>query len=339
MSSFTASGAPVEVKYQYTDRSIPRISLKNHKQRREEIKEQLYEAAITDGFFSLYGQDFPSKSDIEKVFKLSQQFFDLPMEAKMKTPHQKLKNTGYEYLSQVRPSSGLPDQKESIQMQLHRLNENWPAVDDVGQEWRETYQEFVHKINELSIFILELFAEKLNYPLDFFSKSHDISKATAQSTLRLIHYFDSSNIRSEPNTWRAAPHTDFDSMTMLFCRDGDHGLEICPGREAHTDYGFGDQWTPVPSVTGEIVVNIGDMLMSWSDDKLKSNFHRVRMPLPGESHGDRYTIVWFNQANTDVIIQGPEEKYPPLTGKEFIENAMKRNFERLQLKQAQLAAN
>ena len=35
--------------------------------------------------------------------------------------------------------------------------------------------------------------------------------------------------------------------------------------------------------------------MRWSDDKLKSNFHRVRMPTPGEDQGSRYSIAYFNQ--------------------------------------------
>ena len=43
-------------------------------------------------------------------------------------------------------------------------------------------------------------------------------------------------------------------------------------------------------------VNIGDALMRWSDDKLKSNYHRVRMPVPGEDQGSRYSIAYFNQA-------------------------------------------
>lgn len=36
--------------------------------------------------------------------------------------------------------------------------------------------------------------------------------------------------------------------------------------------------------------------MRWSDDQLKSNYHRVRMPAPGEDRGSRYSIAYFNQA-------------------------------------------
>ena len=35
--------------------------------------------------------------------------------------------------------------------------------------------------------------------------------------------------------------------------------------------------------------------MRWSDDRLKSNYHRVRMPRPGEYQGSRYSIAYFNQ--------------------------------------------
>ena len=38
----------------------------------------------------------------------------------------------------------------------------------------------------------------------------------------------------------------------------------------------------VPALPGCITVNLGDALMRWSGDALKSNYHRVRMPLPGE---------------------------------------------------------
>ncbi|KAH3685018.1 hypothetical protein WICPIJ_004009, partial [Wickerhamomyces pijperi] len=116
------------------------------------------------------------------------------------------------------------------------------------------------------------------YPSDFFTRAHDITKPTAQTTLRLLHYFDTTGKTFTGNHWRAGPHTDFDCLTLLFQKSGSHGLEVCPGRETHTDFGYSDKWTPVPAFTGEIVINIGDMLMSWSDDILKSNYHRARLP-------------------------------------------------------------
>jgi isopenicillin N synthase-like dioxygenase len=52
-------------------------------------------------------------------------------------------------------------------------------------------------------------------------------------------------------------------------RWGQGGLEVCPGREAVTVYASGDEWTPLEPCEGAICINIGDMLMQWSDDKVR----------------------------------------------------------------------
>lgn len=81
------------------------------------------------------------------------------------------------------------------------------------------------------------------------------------------------------------------------------------------------------------VCNIGDQLMSWSDDRFKSTFHRVKAPCePGDFYGERYSIAFFNQPLKTAKIQGPLEKYPLITGEEFTRNAMDRNYRVLQEK-------
>lgn len=308
---------------------IPKIGLHDFANRREEIKEELYNAAISVGFFVLCEQQSPSIEDIENAFAMSKKYFDKPAEIKESLPFQKLLNCGYEYKAQVRPSTGTKDLKETLQLQLHKMNLYWPSARDVGQDWRDEASEFIDKCQKLSMEVLACLAEVLGFESDFFSKAHQIQKKDAQSTLRLLHYPDVTGQTYGDNDWRAGAHTDFDCLTLLFQRSGDHGLEVCPGRDAHTDFAIGDTWYPVEAKTGEIVVNIGDMLMSWSDDKFKSNFHRVRTPKIGENQKSRYTIAWFNQANENVVIQGPEKKYPATTGKEYIVGAMRKNFARL----------
>lgn len=102
---------------------------------------------------------------------------------------------------------------------------------------------------------------------------------------------------------------------------------MCPGREANTQFGWGDTWYPVPPEANAIVCNIGDMLMYISDDAFKSNFHRVRTPKPGENQKARYSLAYFNQASKGCLIKGRTGKYPELTGAEFIAQAMRRNYE------------
>jgi len=71
--------------------------------------------------------------------------------------------------------------------------------------------------------------------------------------------------------------------------------------------------------------------MSWSDDRFKSTFHRVKAPCePGDYYGERYSIAFFNQPLKISKIQGPLKKYPLVTGEEFTRNAMNRNYKALQ---------
>lgn len=47
--------------------------------------------------------------------------------------------------------------------------------------------------------------------------------------------------------------------------------------------------------------------VAWSDDRLKSNFHRVRAKDVGKS-SSRYSIAYFNQGRRDYVLQGPLKK-------------------------------
>ncbi|KAG8424710.1 hypothetical protein J3458_001482 [Metarhizium acridum] len=114
-------------------------------------------------------------------------------------------------------------------------------------------------------------------------------------------------------------------LTLLFQREKEDGLEVCTGRESYTGFDMGDSFTPIRARTGPIVVNIGDMLMAWSDDRLKSNFHRVRAKENGHSP-PRYSIAYFNQARRDLTVQGPRKKYPPVTVDEYFKLAIEQNF-------------
>ena len=47
-------------------------------------------------------------------------------------------------------------------------------------------------------------------------------------------------------------------------------------------------------------------------------------------------LAFFNQPTQDCEIQGPKKKYPMVTGKQFIDAAIQRNFAALAAKKAEL---
>ena len=265
-----------------------------------------------------------SAAQIQEAFALSQEFFALPDEVKAKTPLNG-KNMGWEKGAQIRPSTGTADQKESMQLQFARMEGMWPSDEDVPN-FRKRAESFMDAVQQLSVKVMECFAEGLGLPLSTFTEGTvDPGVGDSQSTLRLLHYHSVEGKEFGNSFWRAGSHADFDVLTMLFQRDGEGGLEVCPGREVVGDFGHGNTWKNVEARSDRIVCNIGDQLMRWSDDRLKSTFHRVRLPREGEPKGPRYSIAFFNQARSNVVIQGPGKKYAPITGAEFIRQALERN--------------
>ncbi|KAL7544408.1 hypothetical protein ACHAWF_007791 [Thalassiosira exigua] len=129
--------------------------------------------------------------------------------------------------------------------------------------------------------------------------SHRLWGEGGQCTLRFNHYppvdprlLDEAQGRS---LWRAGAHTDWGCLTLLFQRLGEDGLE-CRSKGK-------SRWIPVLSVEGGIPVNVGDMLRLWSDERLTSNLHRVRMPRTvDECSKSRYSTAFFLQADRTAVI-------------------------------------
>ncbi|KAJ6028373.1 hypothetical protein N7540_003949 [Penicillium herquei] len=315
----------------YIERPIPQISLADFETRIDEITSELVSAAENVGFFTLIDHGL-SKQDIESIFTTSKNFFDLPDETKKTVPWNS-NNVGWEKNSQIRPSTGKPDSKESYQLQYGDNMKGLWLADEHLAGFETTSLEFMHRVQKISENLMRCFARGLGFPDNFFIKCHDVTRPDSQTTMRLLHYFALPEDSDGKVYHRAGAHADWDFLTLLFQKEGQSGLEICPGRESVTEFGIGDEWTKVEAKTGEIVCNIGDLLMSWSDDRFKSTFHRVKAPCEaGDYFGDRYSIAYFNQPCKDALIQGPRKKYPMVTGAQFTDSAMKRNFAALQEK-------
>ncbi|MGG7102908.1 isopenicillin N synthase family dioxygenase [Rhodococcus sp. 24CO] len=304
-----------------TDREVRRIDLSDFENRRSEIADELWSAATDIGFFQVvnHGIDI---GEVRKAFAATENFFALPGEVKARYPLKKGFNSGWESMSQVRPSIGTPDQKESYQVTRPHMGDLWPTDDELAG-FRETILDFEARCWGVAMALLSCFADKLGFERDFFAKAHDPSVTSYQSTLRLLHYFPLAPDADVQGMWRAGAHTDFDCLTLLFQRDGQGGLQLCPGKEMEAQ-----EWTSVEPAEEAITCNIGDMLMRWSDDVLPSNFHRVKSPGPNDYRGPRYSLAFFAQANRDITIEGPAGKYPPITAEDYLYQRVNANFAR-----------
>lgn len=314
------------------DRAVPVIDVNDWNLTPEQWDakaEEFWDAATTIGFFQLKNFGI-TRDEINAAFAESERFFALPKATLETVAKPKGKNVGFEHKSQIRPSTGTPDEKESYQITRPLMDGLW--IDEDANPsiagFKDASLAFEAKCHEVAMRVLEFFAVKLGFERDYFRKVHDPASDLHQCTLRMIHYMAMAakdNVADENGNpiWRAGAHTDFNCLTLLFQKDGQSGLQVMPGADAGQEV---QAWTPVPAFTDILTCNIGDMLMRWSDDRLKSNFHRVKAADIGVDIPERYSMPYFAQANRDAVLEGPDGKYEPMTAGEYLDMRIQANF-------------
>ncbi|MEM0953826.1 MAG: 2OG-Fe(II) oxygenase family protein [Pseudomonadota bacterium] len=128
----------------------------------------------------------------------------------------------------------------------------------------------------------------------------------ASSFLRLNHYPPCA--APEANLG-ISPHTDAGAVTVLV-HDEQPGLEFL----------YRGEWQPVAPVDDAFVVNIGDIVQVWSNDRYRAPEHRVRAH--ADSH--RYSAPFFlnpsyttDYAPLDSLLRAEAPKYKPINWGRF----------------------
>jgi isopenicillin N synthase-like dioxygenase len=108
--------------------------------------------------------------------------------------------------------------------------------------------------------------------------------------------------------------------------DAPGGLQVCNRR---------GEWVDVMPVADSFVVNVGDLMMLWTNDRWISTLHRVVNPPPDRALGSaRLSLVFFHMPNYDTVIRciescrGPDRppKYPPVTTGEHLMMKFRKSF-------------
>jgi isopenicillin N synthase-like dioxygenase/tRNA(Arg) A34 adenosine deaminase TadA len=290
----------------------------------DEVSKHLWEAATTVGFFTVINHGI-DQSLIDAAFGSAGQFFDQSVEdKKAQSPLDMSINSGFESFSQVRPSTGVADQKESLQITARTgcMEGRWPNPD--FETCSQTLAKAAHGLANRLLTLLEPMATP-HLQSGTLANAHTLWSDQGQCTLRFLHYPPLPSPEStakllEQGYWRAGPHTDWDCLTILFQRLGQTGLECCANPRTGNPNDM--YWTAVNPVESGIAVNIGDMLARWSDQRLYSNLHRVR--LPADASKPRYSIAFFAQADKHVVIESKESE--PITAGDYILSRIRSNF-------------
>lgn len=179
--------------------------------------------------------------------------------------------------------------------------------------------------------------DALSLALDV-SPLNGLADTHAQSLfqLRILHYppLPAADLASQKRA-RINAHSDFGSVTLLF-QDGVGGLEIEDPREKGV-------WRGIQPRAGCVLVNVGDLMARWSNERWKSTVHRVVAPQGGQDgDGDddkvlppRYSIPFFAAPDPDTLIDAlpgcwsasNPKKYDPVTVGEYVKMRMAALYE------------
>ncbi|OQO14178.1 hypothetical protein B0A48_01054 [Cryoendolithus antarcticus] len=274
---------------------------------------ELLSAASTHGFVFVKNDASTglTSQSIDHVFDLSKAFFAAPLEEKESVSiasNQAGANHGWlsQGVEKLDPATQKrADVKEAFNLALPLADGSYPqAIPTNLQPHIPTLIAFQSACHALCQRLLAHFATALDIPSDWFTSRHDFSKGPSGTVFRLLYYPVLEAYEPDVDI-RAGAHSDFGSLTLLFQRPGQPGLEI------KTASG---EWASVPvdprsmpSASGEIeglpiLVNIGDLLEDWTAGLLKSTVHRVVFPKEGKGE-DRYSIAYFCHPLDDARLE------------------------------------
>jgi isopenicillin N synthase-like dioxygenase len=264
---------------------------------------------------------------IEAVEEVSRAFFDLPLEEKMQIVRPAPDVTrGYmpikaEVLVRSRGGNAPGDLNESLMIgPVDTDGSSYYAAAEAGRHFapnlwperpaglREIYERYYRVVDTLAIDLMRLFALALGLPEKYFDSSVDRSI----SRLRVRNY-PAPLETPVPGQLRAGAHSDYGSLTILKTEDRPGGLQV---------QGKDGEWLDVPHRPGCFVVNIGDMLARWTNDRWVSTLHRVVNPPPDRAaESRRQSVVFFQNPNYDAVVAclpsctdaAHPAKYPPTT--------------------------
>jgi isopenicillin N synthase-like dioxygenase len=118
---------------------------------------------------------------------------------------------------------------------------------------------------------------------------------------------------------RGGRHADFGIITILQ-QDSVGGLRLQKWGET--------EWFPVPPTPNSFVVNVGDMLQRWTDDRLLATSHQVVFFNDQDNNDDervipeRFSDAFFCNANKEVVLDpavfSEKPKYEPMKAIDYI---------------------
>lgn len=286
------------------------------------------EAARTVGFVQVVGHGIPT--DVTDAFAAAlDQFFELPLEVKKRYRTAPEVNRGYappktESLSLslgLAPSNRMHDFFEAFNVgaavsdhpgvdlpEADYAENVWPAEADA---FRDAVSAYFAEAARVARTLTAMFADALGLPAGYFERytGHSLD------VLRMNNYaLEPGTLDLDGDLTGMGEHTDYGIVTVLWA-DQVAGLQVL-GRDGG--------WHDVMPADGALLINLGDLMARWTNDRWTSTLHRVKPPIVDGSIRRRRSAAFFHDGDIDAVIEtlptcvGAGSPYPPITVGEHI---------------------
>ncbi|MFI1912163.1 isopenicillin N synthase family dioxygenase [Nocardia sp. NPDC020380] len=290
---------------------------------RKAVARQIDEAARTVGFMQIAGHGVPPEV-IDRFAAALDSFFVLGLEVKQayRTPPEI--NRGYS-----------PPKSESLSLSLGvesatRMNDFFeafnvgvtgadypglelPKIDYAENLWPSEAPEFEAAVTayfteaaRVARTLTTIFADALDLPAGFFDRFTDHSV----DVLRMNNYaLPPGTVDLDGDLTGMGEHTDYGIVTVLWA-DQAPGLQVL---------GADDAWHDVQPADGALLVNLGDLMARWTNERWLSTLHRVKPPIVDGTIQRRRSAAYFHDGNIDALIEtlpsciGEGSRYEPVT--------------------------
>lgn len=281
-------------------------------------------ACIETGFFYIRNHGIP-QDVIARAVAVSQRFFRLPVEEKKRVAVNRT-HRGFNALGDaLMYGASKPDYKEFFSVGLElpeddpdvvagqalRGPNNWP---EFMPELRPALYDFYEALGRCGEDLLRAVAVSLDVDEDFFR-----GKYTKPLQRTQVVYYPPHPQSVDEDLFGVAPHTDFGCITLLW-QDDNGGLEV-----RHRN----GQWIQAAPMDGTFVVNVGDLLGRWTNDRFASTLHRVI----NRSGRERFSIATFYDPSYTAVVDprdlgtsDGECRYQPVAAGEHIVGRINASF-------------
>mmetsp|Transcript_16345 Transcript_16345/g.23848 ORF Transcript_16345/g.23848 Transcript_16345/m.23848 type:complete len:372 (-) Transcript_16345:817-1932(-) len=309
------------------------------KEKKESVVQEIGKACEEIGFFAITNHGVDTDL-IDATWDMTRKFFDLPIEEKMAVPSKEPEYPyGYEQSERlVKGKSTDRSQTTSDLCKLDEGDEKSTCIDSDDNisppDLKETfaigprdpeksgmpgrrfppkpegmdkvYEDYFTSMEILTGRLLRSFALALDLKEDWFEDKMD----RHMCALRALNYPDLEGVDPLPNQLRAGAHTDYGALTIL--KSGGPGLQVSKDGDIAN-------WVDVPYIPNAFIINLGDLMQRWTNDKWVSTLHRVVIPPKDGQDNRRQSLAFFANINGDAevvpIHTCVDEKHPSKYGK------------------------